>query len=330
MLPYRTRLLMISAALLAAGVGGVAIFGQPGKSPGQVAPAAARVSVFVSSTRGEPEVGTVERAEQQSAQRTSTLDFGDGERISVRFKPRPAVSERKGATLLEVYAALRAAAEDGDGDAAFQLHRELGDCKRAYSNEADLAAAIELLQQTHQIKYADMSTPKPLVSDPSTDYEKLARDVLRKPYEYCKGITDEQKGEANRFLIKAANAGHSLALTEYARSLGDSPAAIPVWNRAWLQGDIWALGGLSKHLREPSPVGGKAPEPVLAHAYLLLHVRLIELVHGRETGPQPRMIVVLNDVLKRSSLALNPNDHETAVAMAKTLLSSNTNCCFEH
>ena len=105
--------------------------------------------------------------------------------------------------------------------------------------------------------------------------KEFERIELREPYEFCIGISAEQKDEALHWLELAAKAGDLLIVAEYAAEFGDTPEALNIWET------LWQSQGYSGSL---SPLAIKYRKGVVTwRAGLRPRVRVS--VHRAETAP---------------------------------------------
>ena len=94
----------------------------------------------------------------------------------------------------ESYADLVSLAEQGDAGAARALYKWLKICERAYGDEAALQRATARLHADRVMTYPDAVRP-PMSLRVGVDVKEFERIELREPYEFCIGISAEQKDE---------------------------------------------------------------------------------------------------------------------------------------
>lgn len=175
---------------------------------------------------------------------TIAIAFPDGSRSLVSARKLSPPRDLPAGRLLDEYETLRNAAESGDGSAAEALYRGLNNCRMAYADEDALDAAIGVLRKERVVKLADGSPATAIESD--EDVDVVAESALRDPFDFCKGITTEQKGEAEKWLNVAANQGNLRAMRIRAALLGNTEEAVRAWETAWGTGDRLALEFLGK------------------------------------------------------------------------------------
>jgi hypothetical protein len=259
--------------------------------------------------------------------RTGEVSFEDGTRVPITMRPvhltSPpfALPER----LVDRYAELVRLAQGGHPGAARSLFKWLKLCQRAPQDQASLDRAIERLHATREVTWSDPSRPMKL--RPGVDLKEFEKVELRQPYEFCQGVTAEQKAEAEQWLQVAVETGDMQSVQEYAAGLGITREALEVWERLWQkQGFRSSLQPLA--IIYSKGVEGTQPDYVRAYAYLLIEQKLLELV-DRESGvnDQRIMLASMDDVLRHMGGYLNPQQTEAAAALAKQLLVENPNCC---
>ena len=119
--------------------------------------------------------------------------------------------------------------------------------------------------------------------------------ALRGPYEFCRGITPEQKAELPTWTERAAEAGDAFGLTSWARSLGETEAGLAAWEKAWRHGIRGALAELAT-LYERGVADGQ-PDYVRAYAFRLISLKLHEAWYGERPSTMQRNDV---DSMERS------------------------------
>jgi hypothetical protein len=236
------------------------------------------------------------------------------------FYPRP---------LIEQYAQLRNLAEAGDPVAARTLFRELKRCRRAYSSKESLREATEKLRRDRLIVLPASSGRPPLRVPDGEDLSLAEDNWLKKPFEQCAGITEEQKAEAIRWIEISAAANDYQGLQEYALELGYTPAGVEAWERIWDMGYKAALAPLARlyTLGVPPITGGQA-DYVHAYAYRFIGYKLMEAAYqGSTTANHLRHLSGLRDGLNHTAGFMSPAQIEEATTLAENLLAANPNCC---
>ncbi|MGH8237022.1 MAG: hypothetical protein ACREXP_08370 [Steroidobacteraceae bacterium] len=227
---------------------------------------------------------------------------------------------------MDRYAELARMAQQGDGAAARSLHKWLKICQRAHGDEASLQSAIARLHTDRVVASADPTRP-PMVLPIGADAKEFERLELRRPYEFCSGITAQQKDEAARWLDVAVQAGDFQAVQEYAVQLGATPEALKIWETLWQeQGFRGSLSPLA--IKYSQGVAGGQPDYVRAYAYKLIEVKLLEAVYQDSASPNHRsMLGAMQESLRYTGGFLDPQQTVAAEALAKQLLAENPNCC---
>jgi hypothetical protein len=282
-----------------------------------------------SHVTAQEQVPAAERRTQ--AGRNVLISFSDGATQTVQLRPLPPVGARVTGPkdrLVNYYADLRRRAEGGEGAAAFRLYQELTRCKRAYGDEQSLKTAIDRLYRERLVAFPD-SGIQPIRLRPNADLGEFERQELRRPYEFCLGISDEQKQQASIWLQQGVEAGDHWAMQARAMELGETQEGFEIWDALWRKGNSGALPALSIWYAKgiPESTGGR-PDYVSAYAYKLIYFKLTEAAVRNSVSPlRSPMLTSLEDSLGHTGGFLNPAQLEEAVALARVLLENNANCC---
>ncbi|NJO12673.1 MAG: hypothetical protein HC872_03495 [Gammaproteobacteria bacterium] len=260
---------------------------------------------------------------------TAVVSFPDGSSVSVIvgwIRPRPPPLhplER----LSDGYSKLVQLAHAGDGAAARTLHRELSKCQRAHIDERSLNSAIDRLRRQRSLQLGSNLHARSV--GPGEDLEVIAESDLRGPYRYCEGITIEQRMEAAEWARRAAAAGDYLGLQDWARSLGNTEAALQAWQSAWDRGYMSALPPLARlYASGALSSTGHEPDHVRAYAYKYINFKLMEAKYGVEPmAGQINMLASVESSLNHTGSFLTPLQTQQAIKIAKHLLETNQYCC---
>lgn len=282
------------------------------------------------------------QARQSPALRPQTtkevqISFPDGATVAVKLQsglPARVHLDEPVHRLTDVYAEFRRRAEAGEAVAATFLHSQLEYCKRAYKDEASLKQALEQFRRDKAVILPIPDIPgmnlsvekRRLRADTPEKVAEFEEVYFKQPYEYCKGISDEQTREAQTWLRMAADQGEFWALQETAALLGNSPEGVAIWESLWKQGNSGAVQPLA--IFHQRGVGGGPPDYVRAYAYTFLHFKLLEAAYQNPPTQIPSgMLQAAEDVMRYSDGFLNPQQQEAAVQLARQLLLENRNCC---
>jgi hypothetical protein len=333
------RLLVPVLVALAIGVGVAVLKLRPAHAPVQQVSAPDHRVAVSSSAAGTPTLGgrterrpppstDVEQGRVAASPRKVGITFEDGTTIPVELRPirlAPAPFPVP-ARLADRYAELVRMAQQGDGAAARSLHKWLGVCQRAYGDETSLHNAIARLHADRVVISPDATRP-PIVLPVGADVKEFEKLELRRPYEFCSGITAQQKAEAPRWLDVAVQAGDFQAVQEYAVQLGDTAEALKIWDTLWQeQGFRGSLSPLA--IRYSNGVAGGPPDYVRAYAYKLIELKLLEAAYQDSASPNSRnMLGAMQESLRYTGGFLDPQQTAAATALAKQLLAENPNCC---
>lgn len=256
------------------------------------------------------------------------VTFADGTRIPITMRPVDLTSPPFAAPerLVDRHADLVRLAREGYPGAPRTLSKWLKICQRTPPDQASLDRAIERLHATREVTWSDPSRPT-LKLRPGADLKQFEKVELREPYEFCQGITAEQKVQAGQWLQVAVEAGDLQAVQEYAAGLGDTAEALQMWETLWEeQGSRSSLQPLA--IIYSRGVGGVQPDHVRAYAYLLIEQKLLELVERESVGQSQRaMLAAMDQSLRHMGGFLDPQQTQAATVLAQRLLAENPNCC---
>lgn len=263
----------------------------------------------------------------RAAERKGEVSFEDGTRVPISMRPVHLTSPPFAAPerLIDRYAELVRLAREGDPGSARSLFKWLKICQRAPTDQASLDRAIERLHATREVAWSDPSRPT-MKLRPSADLKEFEKVELRRPYEFCKGITAEQRAAAEQWLQVAVKMGDFQAVQEYAATLGNTREAIQVWETLWQEGNRSSLQPLASIYSKG--VGGEQPDYLRAYAYMLIEQKLLELVDRESVGHRQRtMLAAIDESLRYMGGFLDPQQTQAATALAQRLLAENANCC---
>ena len=280
------------------------------------------------------------REEQQRESEDKGIDSDHRDEYQIRFPSGESVGVTLALrletttgpeVLADAYDSLRAAAESGDAEASYVLHQSLIACQRAVTDAADLAKVTKSLRDTGYLTLPDSGHSIPIEPD---DIPKVERN-LHSQFSFCQGLTVEQLGESNTWLVKAADNGHSLAQLFYGRDLlrREKSASYEEASRyleaAWLDGHIDSLQHLAKIYRDgrldrPPFV---QPDPVAGYGYFYAFAKLTEARVSGGGDIAKRMAAALEQELDQQASSLSQHDIDAAMWIAKDLIKNNRNCC---
>lgn len=254
------------------------------------------------------------------------ISFPDGETVAVQLKglPPDPLWSRPVSRPIEHYAELRRRAIAGEATAAMWLYADLDYCRSAYADEASFQQALRQLRQGEVVKFPDPRRV-PLKAHTAAEVTEFER-LLRHPYEYCQGTTEQQMQEAETWLRMAADAGEYWAQQRAATLLGNNREGVAAWESLWAQGYTSALPPLAIYHHDG--IDGAPADYVRAYAYKLVNFKLAEA--GYRNPPTSMISPVLQamqDSLDYSGGFLDPQQHAAAVQLAQRLLIENQNCC---
>ena len=257
---------------------------------------------------------------------TSLVRASFGALGSVPFVPRRRIQDLAWMHVTTAYPRLEARAENGDGQAAYELFRALSFCGEFEFRTRDkLEAAIERLYQTRTLPSVPAGVPTNMIDD-----ERLGtvETTLRNQFEHCEGVEDDRIAEAEDWLQLAASLGH-VESWHYLGGRSNDAASRSFLESAWLAGDIDAAYQLAAAYSEYSD---QPADHVRAYAYGYLYRALLEAEyqhHGllEERPITMRFLERADQWLDAEREQLQPWQIVEAIDMARGLLESNTACC---
>jgi hypothetical protein len=218
-------------------------------------------------------------------------------------------------------------AERGDSGAAYNLHRWLSECRYAFADDEALEGAIARLRKEHVLQFPDYAPPP--TSRPSSNVA-VDEAGLRQVYEFCKGVTAEQRAQAPAWLNMAVARGDLVALRAQAMELRRSApdryyeAVKSLWEDHGFTGALSPLAVIHKHGRTPEG----QPDYVRAYAYQFAELKLVESVYGNSQFPSHRNLLRgIEGALSNTSSYLTPQETQEAIALAERYLKDNPHCC---
>lgn len=256
----------------------------------------------------------------------SVIEFPDGDLLDIRWRRHPKAGVELTENLSQDYDVLRHAAEGGDGLAAQMLYENIFTCQKTYATREELEHAIDTLQQTNVIPQPDTG-----ITAHITEPEKIDEIIenLRRQYASCSRLSIEQRDDEQKWLELAVANGNSLAMLEYGRALEDPVQAGRLFQQAWFLGNADALSFLADRYRESYENGVAPDDKVRWYAALYVFSRLLDAAHGGETGVAARWAQRNRAILDEATKDMLPHELDEAVELAKQMIRSNSNCCFE-
>jgi len=257
--------------------------------------------------------------------RRGRITFPDGEFVEVSFKPvkRPAIARPK--ALADAYEEFRRLAESGDASASWGLHRWLSQCNHAFADEASLERAVERLNREHVVT----SPARADIKVESVANVQMTEVAMRQAFEWCRGITPQQRAEAPYWLELSVASGELFALQAEADEMRRSSPEhyLELMNKLWRDhGDVSALSSLAVLHRRG--ISGAGPDYRMVYAYQLAHFKLMESAYAGSVYPSHRnMLQAMEDSLATTASYLTPEQTAEAAALGIRLLADNKNCC---
>ena len=227
--------------------------------------------------------------------------------------------------VVDQYETLHRLGERGDTDAARALHQYLSTCRNAHGDEASLERAVARLHREGVVERPGV--PDVVIADGNFTGAELS--MLRGQYEFCRGLTAEQKAELPVWTERAARAGDPFAITAWARSLGDTAEGLAAWEAAWRNGVRSAPAALATLYERGVPgVSGGQANYVRAYAFGLIAWKLHEAWYGEQRSPAQRNdLHAMEGSLRHMGGFLTPQEQAQAVQLARQLLEENPKCC---
>lgn len=259
--------------------------------------------------------------------------FPDGEVIAVTLRSQPRDRSQRPLALADEYDNRSEAARNGDPIAAFDLAEWLSWCTHSVDarTRPELNAVIEQVIKTHQYPMRSMSRvaePRTVMST-TTSVSSTIED-LKREFEFCEGVTDEEiMSYVDWYQLAAANghvsAGYKVGAWGAHHGL-DRDTSEELLLQSWNRGYMQAAEALSKFNRLRD--GTVSPNHKLEYAYLLLYSRLIAVDDSIHPLVGERWISLITEAVSDAAAKLSPHELSEAQDLAKTLLRQNPNCCY--
>lgn len=218
---------------------------------------------------------------------------------------------------------LKTEAEAGSGIAAYVLSEMMRTCSRTYVTRADLDVAIDKLQQTHT--FINPANNKEMrIADPENldSYVKY----FHEDFEYCEGVTAEQRAAHLSWLEMSANNGFPLGMIEYGKHVSDPVISAGLFESAWKLGNGEALVLLSESYSELYEQGVDPGANVLSYAAMKAYDVLLASSRGPNEQVNSRVDEIRSKLNKMRGTLL-PHQLDEAEQIAKSMITSNRNCC---
>jgi hypothetical protein len=256
---------------------------------------------------------------------TVTVVFPDGD-IEIMARPIRTPPFPRPARLVDVYADVRALADKGDASAAFMLNDWLTQCGYGFEDQQSLDDAIRTLRRDRVLIYPDKARPKLRLKE--QDAVEFYETILGQAFEWCQGISANQKAEAGFWLSKAAEGGELLALQQQAMESNDVETHWRGFQELWdRKGFTGALAPLALMFKQGNVPGGQR-DYVRSYMYQLIEFKLAEAVYGQSAFPYHRnKLRGLEEVLANTASHLTPAETNQAIEAAKRNLQQHPSCC---
>lgn len=265
--------------------------------------------------------------ESSMLDKATEINLPGGEPLEIAWRRQPPV-EYPMPPFEHQYEILRHQAESGNGMSALILHGIMQMCASAFDTEEELEEAIDLLQQTHSVRLPNMEVPA-TVSDPQQI--PMFVQQMTTQYEDCSGLELQHESESTKWLKLAAEKRVPIAMIEYANQISDPNEAIDWFKGAWEEGESEGLMSMSNVYFANYNSGEKPEDNVKGFATLLAYTQLVETgMGGPDHGPVAhRQVQRIKNMLDEAKSTLKQYEIDEATALARKLIASNSNCCFE-
>lgn len=245
--------------------------------------------------------------------------------VKIRWRRLPIPSMKISPPLADHYSMLRRKAEMGNPEAAYTLYRILESCKFAYEDERGLNEALHKLNTTHMIRAPEMAEPVLLRKEESV---RNWRTILRKSYQACVGISQQQRSERSAWLEQASNGGYPIAMREYSRMIHEYESGVSLDLTRWRQGDAQALRSLASRYSRSYDEGREPLDGISAYAAMFAYAKLAAKNIERSGHQHNDRLDRVKSELRQLEEKLHIYEIELAMAEADELIRSNSNCCF--
>jgi hypothetical protein len=143
------------------------------------------------------------------------------------------------------------------------------------------------------------------------------------------GITADHKAEAVNWLAMAAQSGMPIAMQRMSGEISDYRQGVELDEGRWRAGDAMALRDLAVRYYRSYNSGEHPKNKTKFYAALYAYT---QIARARFSNPQDRALGLYEqaeDELDAATREMLPYELTEAVTMAKEILCSNPNCCFE-
>lgn len=267
-------------------------------------------------------------ATAQIVRHEEQVQFGDGEVVTLRMTSEPSEWLIGNQPLATHYEDLAKLAKGGNAVVAENLSDAIKRCETAYDTRANLDSALTLLRDRRLLQVR--GEPAAAIRG-DVDIEKVAQTVLIEPFEFCSGLTNEQRTSAHEWQALAVSLGNADAAAAALETESDATKRQALFDILWAHGDPEALRAKSQFYEERSKGNdARRDDSVRAYAYMFAMNEFAKysasvLAPGRLRTTYHNSIA---SALERLDAALTPEQRRAGVKAAAELMRSNPACCW--
>ncbi len=255
------------------------------------------------------------------------VDFGAGESLVLRARPRQATKWVIEGRLASQFDVLTVRARSGDAEVAENLYQALSRCRSVPRTKVELNQAIELLRNERKLVQAD-GVIADVRSD--TDVESLVSVFLVDPYEFCEGLTETQRGSTQEWLELAVNLGNVDAAIEALQLESDVDEQQQLVAIIWHAGEPQVLGARAIFYENRAKTSSARADDLVQSYANQFALNEIAKFFARHYPPQTvrgRLHKHIADELQRLGLELTVEQKNAAIKLAAHMIRANPNCC---
>lgn len=255
--------------------------------------------------------GNDKSTESSVSEREFTIEFENGEVFSFSRRDYPKAKVRV-TSVSEDYDKLYSLAESGNGEAALYLGTGLQRCMDyGYGTEEELNQAISKLHETNAV----VNRSGELIASVLDGDLESAESGIRRQYQGCKGIDEAAFAESRDWIRTGAEAGHPMAIFEYANSFPEDPNTVTYLESLWGRGYSATLEYLAVQYADT--------DRVRSYAYNYLYAKIV--LHT--PVKQREWMKIVEEELVNQGLTLSPRELDQAMEIAISELNKIENCC---
>ena len=266
--------------------------------------------------------------------RTFEIEFGNGEKVNVEYAlpdshllPRPNRENLDGYIfdLIEL-------ANDGNAEAAHDVHRLLNDCANTPRSLSEYNDSLLELQENGLLNYSlGIGVNPGFRFEVGSKPHQSVVDTLKLKFVSCKNVSNQQIENREVWRQRALDLGSLLSLSSKASELSrsDPEAAFKIYTQLWEAGQVRSVSKIAQAYRSGTAPGlnGK-PDLMKAYAFELLQNKTFTRALDVSENPNASNIqTMMHNSLSIDSASLTLDELNAAEVLAIELLRRNKDCC---